>query len=274
MKGKKEKVAELIEQINRQKKSLELLTLLIEQEENDAAITLTEKAEKGLRRIISDLEDIENFKELNASTPQNDTTSQPTQVNPMEQWLENALKWVWVFLSSPRYAATVIVRHSLKILVVVLLLASFFGGKHAYQKFYLARHGLMGEYYSDRDLRDLFSKRKDFSINFRWLHRPPLPRFKAENFSVRWTGFVKAEKEGDYQFSTYVDDGCRLWVDDTQLVEAKIRLSPGFHKIKLEYFQGEGDTVVKLFWKRPGDSSKSIIKPIYLYPSEEATEGI
>ena len=63
------------------------------------------------------------------------------------------------------------------------------------------------------------------------------------SFSVRYTGFIEIETQGDYTFYTTSDDGSKLYIDGIQVVNndgyhsenvesGKISLSPGYHSIK------------------------------------------
>jgi len=82
----------------------------------------------------------------------------------------------------------------------------------------------------------------------------------ANNFSVRWTGDWGFET-GDYTFFLLHDDGVRLWLDDDLLIDrwiggpgsqqATVSISTeGLHRLKLEYFEGQGDAYVRLHWRR------------------------
>jgi len=96
-------------------------------------------------------------------------------------------------------------------------------------------------------------------------------------FSVRWLGYLDTavagvpDREAEYTFRLWADDGCRLYIEGQELIsdwraccekapsswrQATVTLSPGKHKISVEYFQGqslvEGDRdPVKLFWRCP-----------------------
>jgi hypothetical protein len=90
-------------------------------------------------------------------------------------------------------------------------------------------------------------------------------------FSVRWVGYVDVPgtEANTFLFEVWADDGCRLQIDDTVLVNswyacpedideshrtASATLTPGKHRIIVEYFQGqsldEGDhDPIKLYWQ-------------------------
>jgi len=64
-----------------------------------------------------------------------------------------------------------------------------------------------------------------------------------------------------YRFTVFADDGVRLWVDDRLLIEAwrdpqvatfsaDISLPQGYHRVRLEYYEGGGPAGVRLEWER------------------------
>ncbi|HEY3412505.1 MAG TPA: PA14 domain-containing protein [Armatimonadota bacterium] len=125
------------------------------------------------------------------------------------------------------------------------------------------RSGLLGEYFSDRDLKTLAATRVDPGVAFVW-GGPPADGMGGENFSVRWTGTVTPPETGDYTFGTRSDDGARLWVDGQLVIDDWIVHAPELKKaipvhleaghaysIKLEYFQEGGGAEMTLSWSTP-----------------------
>jgi len=64
---------------------------------------------------------------------------------------------------------------------------------------------------------------------------------------------------GTYTFYAKADDGVRLWVDNTPLINQwndhaatefnqSMNLSPGVHRVKVQYYQNTGDAVIKVWW--------------------------
>ncbi len=102
-------------------------------------------------------------------------------------------------------------------------------------------------------------------------------------FSVRWVGYIDVPGKGEntFVFEVWADDGCRLQIDDDVLVNswyacpediaaahrtATATLTPGKHRIILEYFQGqslpEGDSdPIKLYWSCAGLKIEKQIVP-------------
>ena len=121
--------------------------------------------------------------------------------------------------------------------------------------------GWRGEYYNNRDLSGApVLVRDDVTVNFDWGAGAPAAGMLADNFSVRWSRDVRATA-GTYRFSVYVDDGVRLWVDETILIDAwydglnshtaDMHLADGAHSLRLEYYEHTGNALAQLAWERP-----------------------
>ena len=100
-------------------------------------------------------------------------------------------------------------------------------------------------------------------VDFDWGDAPPAEAVPADGFAARWTGFLEAPQEGEYLLITQSDDGVRLFVDDLAAIEhwdthgpmtdrARLHLMPGLHRLRLEYFDGGGGAVCRLWWQPPG----------------------
>jgi hypothetical protein len=86
---------------------------------------------------------------------------------------------------------------------------------------------------------------------------------KRFNYAFTYQGFLKTTEEGLYSFVIRSDDGSRLRIAKQQIadndgphairdVTGVIRLPAGLHPIEVEFFQGAGETELKLFWEGPG----------------------
>lgn len=146
--------------------------------------------------------------------------------------------------------------------------------------------GLVGEYFNDIQLTSLAQTRIDPIINFLgdWGNAPPGTSVIADdNYSERWTGFVHLEQPGDWTFYTTSNDGVRLWVDGTQIIDhwdqhsvvediATVNKAAGWYPIQLEHFQQNGTAEITLSFSGPGQS-KSIIPETHLN-TESPAAGI
>ncbi|MDM7914971.1 MAG: PA14 domain-containing protein, partial [Candidatus Eisenbacteria bacterium] len=69
--------------------------------------------------------------------------------------------------------------------------------------------------------------------------------------------------EGIYTFHLFSDDGSALWIGDEKAIDndglhgrgavsRTLALRPGLHPIRVEYFQGLGDSALELWYEGPG----------------------
>jgi len=115
------------------------------------------------------------------------------------------------------------------------------------------------EYFNNRDLSGSPAlARSDAALDFSWGWQSPASEINRDNFSARWTGTFSF-KAGRYSFTSYSDDGVRLYVDDRLVINswrlmrgtrsATLNLSEGTHTVRLEYFERAGVALVSLTWR-------------------------
>lgn len=118
------------------------------------------------------------------------------------------------------------------------------------------------EYFANRTLSGTPALvRYDPAVDFAWKTGSPDSRIPADDFSVRWTrtlGFTG----GTYRFFASCDDGVRVFVDDTLVINAwqdqklpntrtgDISLSEGQHTVVVEYYEHGGDASAHVWWRR------------------------
>ncbi|BAY47671.1 PA14 domain-containing protein [Scytonema sp. HK-05] len=136
--------------------------------------------------------------------------------------------------------------------------------------------GLKGYYFNNTTLQKPSAHlRTDPQIGFSWL-KEPAPTVNPDGFSVRWKGLLNPPVDGEYTFSTYSDDGVRLWVDDqliidnwtphspTQDVSKPVMLFEGAkYPITLEFYDETGRAVIDLFWSYPGQDEDLIPSDVF-----------
>ncbi|MEQ8209800.1 MAG: DUF5060 domain-containing protein [Lacipirellulaceae bacterium] len=132
----------------------------------------------------------------------------------------------------------------------------------------LAGDGLVGEYFNGQDLDQPAGMRTDATVDFGndALGVNASGMVTGDDiYSIRWTGWVQVDTGGQWQFTTFSNDGVRLWVDDTQIIDnwtthtstrddGAITLDAGWHPIRLEYFQQAGTSDMRLLFSGPGQS--------------------
>jgi alpha-L-fucosidase len=84
-----------------------------------------------------------------------------------------------------------------------------------------------------------------------------------ENYGDVFDGLINAPTSGIYIFTLSSDDGSKLLIDDSTLIDndglhglvekrAYVPLSKGYHNIKVLFFQASGGDALQVFWKGPG----------------------
>lgn len=118
-----------------------------------------------------------------------------------------------------------------------------------------------GEYFANLSLAGPPAfVRNDAEIRFNWGQGAPERNFPADNFSVRWTRTLAFEA-GLYRFHAVVDDGVRIYVDTTLVLDAwqdgprreitsDYKISAGSHTLRVEYYERIGDAVIQVWWEK------------------------
>ncbi len=132
--------------------------------------------------------------------------------------------------------------------------------------------GLVGEYFGNMDLKGKPAfARRDTMVNFDFGEPGPKAGFQKNKFSVRWTGKLKAPKTSEYILEFISDDGVRLWLDDSLLINywndhapeprtIKTKFEAGKeYKVKIEYYQHRGSAVAKLGWSSPENDPMKLV---------------
>ncbi|RLC91039.1 MAG: hypothetical protein DRI79_03935 [Chloroflexi bacterium] len=117
-----------------------------------------------------------------------------------------------------------------------------------------------GEYFDNITLATpAYTTRSDESINFNWGYGPPAGGMPTNSFSVRWTGTFHFD-EGTYRFYAKVDDGVRVYVDGTCIIDgwrdgalrlytADQALTAGNHTVQVEYYDRIQVARIYFWWK-------------------------
>jgi chitodextrinase len=98
--------------------------------------------------------------------------------------------------------------------------------------------------------------RSESALAFDWGEDAPAPELPADNFSARWTTRQEIPA-GVYRLTARFDNGARLWVDDTLIIDewrngpirsasAYVHLAAGVHSLKMAYYHVEGPAVAQL----------------------------
>ncbi|HVU56595.1 MAG TPA: alkaline phosphatase family protein [Puia sp.] len=146
-----------------------------------------------------------------------------------------------------------------------------------------AGHGLHAELFPGKDWSQLppfntltpTQRWKAFEFN---LDRAQILQWLPKDnvtFGVVFTGYLQIDKEGEYTFYSGSDDGSRLFIDGSLVVNndgdhgvveksGSIRLTEGRHAVRMEYYNGAGGFWLDAFYKG-ADLPKQLIPADKLY---------
>jgi hypothetical protein len=123
--------------------------------------------------------------------------------------------------------------------------------------------GYVGVYYDNMTLSGTPTQmRIDPGVNFTWGSGSPDPTIPADHFSARWIRNIHLE-DGMYDFTITADDGVRLFVDGTPIIDywrdqppamysRTIWLAQGTHSVVMEYYEHDGAATAELNFQRIG----------------------
>lgn len=121
--------------------------------------------------------------------------------------------------------------------------------------------GLAAQYFDNPRLegRPALS-RLDPRVDFRWTLNSPGRGIPFDWYSARWTSTLTAPADGVRQIALEGNDGYRLWLDGTVVIDrwfkrsygrqtVNVDLAPGtHHDVRLEFFESTGNARLKLLW--------------------------
>jgi alpha-D-xyloside xylohydrolase len=145
--------------------------------------------------------------------------------------------------------------------------------------------GIEVEYFEGTNFEKSAGKLVDSKVEYTWpgppLAQPPAGLKSLDYFSARWTGFLTAPEEGEYEIGLQGDDGFRLWIDDKLVIQdwdfgasryrgARVVLHQGQKAaIKIEFFNGTANRDLRLSWRTPSaikqyESTKPVLDNSYV----------
>lgn len=139
--------------------------------------------------------------------------------------------------------------------------------------------GLAGTYYDNDNFTGAVHGRIDETIDFEWDTGAPWPDMGGDFFTIRWAGYLLTPAvDGTYTFHTHTDDGVRLWVNHTLVVDnwsahghasGTIALAADeVYPIVVEYREAAGSARAHLYWQPPGQA-EVIIPAAHLIPAQD-----
>ncbi|MDC0505967.1 PA14 domain-containing protein [Candidatus Gracilibacteria bacterium] len=124
---------------------------------------------------------------------------------------------------------------------------------------------------------NLILQRVDNTINNNWGNSSPDPSIPNDDFTARWEGYIESDETGSHNFRTRTDDGVRVFVDGTQIIDNWTNHGPTFdtgtfnltagvkHEIVMEFYERGGGAVAELNWEKPSGGG-------YIIPDQNDVE--
>ncbi|MCT2584376.1 family 16 glycoside hydrolase [Actinophytocola gossypii] len=92
----------------------------------------------------------------------------------------------------------------------------------------------------------------------------------ADNFVSEVTGNLDVENAGTYEFRLTSDDGSRLRIDGSVVVDhdglhaptpatGSVELTAGYHALRIDHFDAQYDNVLRLEWRPPGAADFTLV---------------
>ena len=123
-----------------------------------------------------------------------------------------------------------------------------------------SKNGLKGEYFNNRKVEGKPAlTRIDNELQFDWPWNPG-EGVNDDDFSIRWTGFIKSDTSFDGWIGLSSDDGIRMWIDDqlvidnwtkgaTSIVTTPKKIEAGKkYKVRIEMWEGGWGARAHLRW--------------------------
>ncbi len=144
--------------------------------------------------------------------------------------------------------------------------------------------GLRGQYFASNNLTGNAVLTRTEAIDFAWGSGAPGGGVPADNFSVRWTGWIEAPVAGNYSFQTLSDDGVRVWIDGALVINNWTAHAPTLNTgsspvtlaanqraaVMIEYQEITGGATISLRWQTPGSTAYGVVPASRLYADTAA----
>ena len=131
--------------------------------------------------------------------------------------------------------------------------------------------GIRAEYFKNTGFDGVPTVRTEKWINYDPANVPPDPEVPQSPMSARWSGTIRPPLTGEYAFTLYADDACRLMINGKELFgfdrpvlskdEAVIWLEAGKdYQIVAEYYNDRDNAIAQLKWRLPEIGRKERIE--------------
>lgn len=136
--------------------------------------------------------------------------------------------------------------------------------------------GLQADYFANREDTQPFLSRTYRRVLI-YHEEPSSPRGLRQSYFAVWSGFLLAPSNATYSLSTLSDDGIRVFVDDSPVIDnwnnrgwkgsgmtAEVELRAGSHRLRIEHHNRSGSSGVALFWGGGGIEPGTVLATPYI----------
>ena len=128
-----------------------------------------------------------------------------------------------------------------------------------------APQGLLGCYFRNRFFYGDVMARVDAQIEFNW-DKGPAKDFAADNYSVRWMGQLRANRDGEHILYITAEEGVRLWLGGQLLInemrnQTRQEFAPKMmlkkdqrYDLRMEMVNRRGGGIMRMEWAEPARS--------------------
>ena len=132
---------------------------------------------------------------------------------------------------------------------------------------------------------------REGQINRDWSGGSPVNGIPTTDWAAQFTGTITFPAAGDYEFQTWSDDGSRVWIDDTRIVDfwrdgawaaspigaVTARADKLTTRIRVQFYQATGAAAIALTWRKKGETTWSPVpgdklKPAYNLPTSSRND--
>lgn len=126
--------------------------------------------------------------------------------------------------------------------------------------------GLQGTYYKDPDFNEAVLRRVDEKTRHSWGYGSPAQEVPINNFSARWTGYLKVTEAANYLFGFRADNMGRVklggvWLfgspgtfntNHKEITTNAVQLKEGTYELQMDLVEKGGGSSILLTWLRGG----------------------
>jgi hypothetical protein len=129
-------------------------------------------------------------------------------------------------------------------------------------------NGLKAELFDDMELLRCVKIRYDAKVDWRSGNKAPDSLLRNSEFSIRWTGWLKAPNSGKYTLQLESDEGARLWLDGKRLVDrwqnssgkdqVEVELTGQPQPLRIEFMNLGGNAFIHFRWAQKGKAMQTV----------------